>query len=89
MIRDANADDLYALLGAPGVEPLLSIKQVARTLGVHENTVRRYIAQGDLPAIRLGYGRGRVMVEPAALRRFLRRSPSAARVHNADTTVAP
>lgn len=39
---------------------LMQVRQVARTLGVHENTVRRWEARGLLHAVRL----------PSGVRRF-------------------
>ena len=46
-------------------QPLLySIARSARTLGVSEDTVRRMIARGELPAVRIG---SRVLVPARAL----------------------
>ena len=38
----------------PGVPELLTVKQVAEILQVHEQTVWRYLRNGSLPAVRLG-----------------------------------
>ncbi|MFP5219955.1 MAG: helix-turn-helix domain-containing protein [Actinomycetes bacterium] len=40
-------------LGA-GMSELLSLDQAAAALGVHRNTVRRLVARGELPAVRIG-----------------------------------
>jgi excisionase family DNA binding protein len=53
---------------APTIE-LLHVKEAAVELGVHEITVRRYIASGQLRAVRLG---GRVRVPREALNEFVR-----------------
>jgi excisionase family DNA binding protein len=47
---------------------LLHVKEAAAELDVHEITVRRYIATGQLEAVRLG---GRVRVRRQALEQFL------------------
>ena len=39
---------------------LMKVREVARTLGVHENTIRRWEQRGLLPAVRL----------PSGVRRF-------------------
>jgi excisionase family DNA binding protein len=49
---------------------LLQVKEAASELGVHEATVRRAIAAGELEAVRLG-PRGRYRVTTDALERFL------------------
>lgn len=41
----------------------LDILSAAARLGVHPNTIRRYIASGVLPAARVGGGRYRLNVE--------------------------
>jgi excisionase family DNA binding protein len=53
------------------LERLLSVPEAADILGVHRNTVWHLIADGELPAVRLGGRRprsGRTLIEPAALR---------------------
>lgn len=35
-------------------EKFMTVHDVAEILQVHENTVRRYIDEGDLPAMRIG-----------------------------------
>jgi excisionase family DNA binding protein len=48
--------------------PYLTINQTAELLGVHANSVRRFIARGELPAVRLGHGaRARVRIDPRDL----------------------
>ncbi len=50
---------------------LLTVRETAARLGVSEDTVRRRIANGELPAVRLG-GRGSsVRVDEGELRRWL------------------
>jgi len=41
-------------MNAPKPKTLLSVGGTAEELGVSENTVRNWIAQGKLPAIRIG-----------------------------------
>ncbi len=43
--------------------------EVAHVLGVHEETVRRYIARGVLPSVKFG---GRILVPRAQLAALLR-----------------
>jgi excisionase family DNA binding protein len=51
---------------------LLTVDEVARTLGVSPATVRRMIARGDLDALKLGDGRSSpIRVPGAAVARFL------------------
>jgi excisionase family DNA binding protein len=51
--------------------PMMTISEVAGVLHVHPVTVRRMIARGDLPSVRLGTGvRARVRVDPEDLRAF-------------------
>lgn len=48
--------------------PLLSIRDVAARLSVSEKTVRRLIASGELPALKVG---GRLRVDDGELRAWL------------------
>lgn len=48
----------------PGSPPMLTIWQVAQRLQIHESTVRRRIAQGQLPVIRIGWA---LRIDPADL----------------------
>lgn len=41
----------------------LSLTQAAEILGIHPQTIRRAIARGDIPAFRVGFGRGRIRRE--------------------------
>jgi excisionase family DNA binding protein len=52
-------------------EPLLSLAEVAKRLAVTEKTVRRMIADGELPALRVGHGRGVLRVDPDELAAWL------------------
>jgi excisionase family DNA binding protein len=45
-----------------------NVQEVAALLGLHRNTVRRLIRQGDIPAMRLGH---RVLVPRAKLEALL------------------
>lgn len=77
-IQDANGEALASFVGAAGFEPLLTPLQVSKILGVHEGSVRRYIRDGTLDAIKFGSSKqSHVRVEPAALRQFIasRRQP--------------
>jgi excisionase family DNA binding protein len=49
-----------------GLTETLSVKETAAKLGVHANTVRAWIADGTLPAMRIGH---RVLVDRAELDR--------------------
>ena len=57
---------LPALSGAP---PLLTLREAGEVARSHPRTVRRWIAEGRLPALRAG---GRHLVEREALEAFLR-----------------
>lgn len=58
-------------------EPLLSIREVAEQLGVSEKKIRRLIASGELPALRLGRRqRSAVRVDPAELAHWLYQEPA-------------
>lgn len=48
---------------------MLKIKEVAAKLGVHDNTVRRLINRGELPAYRVGRV---VRIKEADAERYLR-----------------
>jgi excisionase family DNA binding protein len=52
--------------------PYLTTREVADRLGVSELTVRRRIAEGELPAVRLGHGRRALRIRPADLEAALR-----------------
>jgi excisionase family DNA binding protein len=52
----------------PRVEPLLDIPAVAETLGVSERTVRRMIADGRIPVLRVGRG---IRIRAADLTRLI------------------
>lgn len=41
-------------MNAPKPNALLNVKRSAETVGVSENTIRNWIAQGKLPAVRIG-----------------------------------
>lgn len=64
------------------LNPLLTIAEVAESLGVSSGTVRRWIRNGDLEALKLGTGeRASVRIAPAALVRFVStRAPKGAAV---------
>lgn len=55
---------------------LLSVAQVAELLGVHPATVYRYVAGGELPAIRLGED-GPLRIRADVLERWLQKYPTA------------
>ena len=56
---------------APGETTLLTIDEIARQCRVSVRTVRRWIAAGELPVVRLGRS---VRVRKSALVMFLRRA---------------
>ncbi len=51
-------------------EELLSVEDVSRRIGVHAQTVRGWIKDGDLRALRFG-GRTGYKIEPSDLQAFL------------------
>ena len=54
------------------LEPLLSLDDAARFLGVSRTTVRRLIVDGELAYVRTAdSGAGRTLVEPRELRRYI------------------
>lgn len=58
------------LLGGVDVDVmLLDLREASRQVGLSHWTLRLYIRQGKLQAVRLGR---RVMIEPDELRRFVR-----------------
>lgn len=50
---------------------LLTVSEVCEILGVHENTVYRHIADGNLIAFRLGGSKGNYRITESALQAFL------------------
>ena len=46
----------------------ITIPEAAKLIGVHEQTLRRYIARGIIPSVRLG---SRVLIPTKALREWL------------------
>ncbi len=57
-----------------GMEPLLSLEEAAKLLGVSSRTVRRALEAGDLQPIRIGR---RILIEPAAIRAYIDRKREA------------
>jgi excisionase family DNA binding protein len=53
------------------LEPLLSVKEVARFLGISESSVYRRCRAGDLPSVKVG---GRTLFEQEAVRQFIEAS---------------
>ena len=64
-VTTCPGSDLQDLQGLP---PLLTIKMVAAVVGVHDRSVRRWLAEGRLGAVHAG---GRVRIPRAALITFL------------------
>jgi excisionase family DNA binding protein len=55
-------------------QPLLTVLQVAQRLNISPLSVRRQIARGTLPAVKLGNaGSAPLRVDPAELERYLER----------------
>lgn len=53
-------------------EPMLSMTEVARRLGVSPQTIRRLIDDGQLPALNVGMrGRGNFRISPDDFRKFV------------------
>jgi excisionase family DNA binding protein len=59
---DANSESL------DGIEPLLSIVEVAEVLGISESGVYRLIRKGELALVKVG---GRTLFERGAIRDFI------------------
>lgn len=55
------------------VDELLDAAQVASKLGVSVDTVRRMAARRDIDHVRIGSGRGRIMITPDAVVDYLNR----------------
>jgi len=51
-------------------EKLLSLKAAAAILGISSHTLRKYIARGEIPRVKL---RRRVLIDPEDLRSFVER----------------
>lgn len=61
-------------------EQLISTTEAAEHLGVHINTIRRWIKDGDLPAVRLNRRRYRIRVSD--LNAMLKGQENATRENN-------
>ena len=57
---------------------MLRVPEVARALDVHRDTVYRRIARGDIPAIRLGDGKGSLRIPLDELKAWLNREETTA-----------
>lgn len=57
--------------GTSEVTNTLTLRQAAIYLGVHDNTIRRWIKMGTLPALRVGAG-GHFRVKPSDLDALVR-----------------
>ena len=53
--------------------PLLDLAGAAARLNVSERTVEALVAQGEIPVVRIGTGRGVRRFDPAAIETFIRR----------------
>ena len=54
----------------------LTVQDITRRLKVHEETVRRWIREGDLPALLLGSTRGGYRVKASDLDAYLSALPT-------------
>jgi len=66
-----SADDAPRVAVSPsweGAPLLLSVPRAAELLGISKTTLRRFIATGALPTVRLG---DRVLLRPEDLERFV------------------
>jgi excisionase family DNA binding protein len=52
-------------------DPWLTVQDITRELKVHEESVRRWIRNGDLPAILLGSAKGGYRIRRSDFDRFL------------------
>ena len=57
--------------------PLLSLDATAARLNVSPRTVESLVADGEIPVIRIGAGRGVRRFDPAAVEAFIRRQARA------------
>ncbi|MFK0189803.1 helix-turn-helix domain-containing protein [Kitasatospora sp. NPDC090308] len=60
---------LAELAGHGSVEPL-RVKDVARALGISNETAYREVASGRLPSYRVGTGRGTIRIPPEDFRAY-------------------
>ncbi|MFI8962077.1 helix-turn-helix domain-containing protein [Streptomyces sp. NPDC053493] len=64
-------DNLTVKAGRPASVSPLRPKDVASALGVNVQTVYVLVRQGDLPAYRVGTGRGTIRISRAAFDQYL------------------
>jgi excisionase family DNA binding protein len=57
-------------------DQLLTIKDVATRLKIGRTTAYTLVEDGEIPARRIGKGRGTLRVKPADLERYINRPPS-------------
>lgn len=67
----------------------LTVRDVAETLHVHEETVRRWIRRGDLVALDLGGPRAGYRVRPSDLDLFIKENHQNSRSVNRSTGPSP
>ncbi|MER6363918.1 helix-turn-helix domain-containing protein [Kitasatospora sp. NPDC001527] len=67
-----TSGELLAELAGYGSDEPLRLAQVARALGVSDETARREVHSGRLPSYRVGTGRGTIRIEREAFRAYLR-----------------
>ena len=60
---------MTALTESPGYQPLYTVRQIATSLGVHQTTVRKWIACGEAKVVRVGPYR-RIRITAAELDRL-------------------
>jgi excisionase family DNA binding protein len=61
-------------------DPLISVAEAGRRLGLHRNTILRLIAQGRIPALRLtGTTKSHFRIRPEAVEAFVREGEEAIR----------
>lgn len=58
------------LRGSPLPDRLLSLDAAARFLGISPHTLRKYLAKGEMPRVKL---LRRVLIDPADLQAFIER----------------
>lgn len=64
----------------PQCQPLLSIEEAAKVLGLGKNTVYRMVEAGSLPVVRIGAGRNIKVPTARLLREVLGIDPSEVRL---------
>ena len=74
VMATAIAASAFAASALAEPPPLLDIKAAAARLNVSTRTVEALVADGEIPVVRIGTGRGSRRFDPAAVEAFIRRN---------------